>query len=99
MNCRDDLIFLSNVIQISSITANRIKHLFLSNECEKAHELLNVMSNFTLLLSIENNDIYYQNLKFFQSLIINLPYSELNELKQVINSTIAKIEAHKDFSL
>ncbi|MDE8035258.1 hypothetical protein OQ257_08780 [Actinobacillus equuli subsp. equuli] len=99
MNYSDDLLFLSNVTQMTSIIANRTKHLLFSNEIEKAHELLNVMSNFTLLLPMECNDTYHKNLSFFQSLIMDLPYSELNELKQTINSALAKIEAHKDFSL
>ncbi|QPB42874.1 hypothetical protein [Rodentibacter haemolyticus] len=99
MKCSNDLKFLFNIVQIASATANRIRYLLLSNEIEKAHELLNVMSNFTLLQPIRQDKTCHENLKLFQALIINLPYSELNELKQIITSAIAKIEAHKDFSL
>lgn len=90
--------FLSSLIQITSFIANRIRYLLSTNEIDKADALLDVMSNFTLLQSIALNDNKLQDLKFFQSLLNLLSYSELNELKHVINSTIAMMEIRKDSS-
>lgn len=91
----EDVNFLSKIIHISSIMANQIRYLLQENETQKANELLNVISNFKLLLAISLNELDYESLILFQSLVKDLPYSELNELKQVIDSVLATIEVHK----
>lgn len=91
----EDVNFLSKIIHISSIMANQIRYLLQENETQKANELLNVISNFKLLLAISLNELDYESLILFQSLVKDLPYSELNELKQVIDSALATIEVHK----
>lgn len=52
-----------------------------------------MLSHFTLIPTILDNQVSYQNLLDFQEKISIYPYSELDELKGSIKAILAKIES------
>lgn len=65
-----------------------------SQDAIKITEIINVMSNLTLVISAyTENGIDIESLELFRSMINDLNYPELNRLNHIVNKAIA---AHKD---
>lgn len=88
--------FLSDIILTTSMLAKSIERALAKNEQKKTQDLLNIMTNYTLIPTLIQTPSASERLVFFQKLLNDLPYSELDELKNIINLTLAKIKAHKD---
>ncbi|URL01437.1 hypothetical protein L4F91_07785 [Avibacterium sp. 20-126] len=93
-NFIDTNLLFDTILAVSELSLKLNFLLKNSQDAIKITEVINVMSNLTLIISAyTENGIDIESLELFRSMINDLNYPELNRLNHIVNKAIA---AHKD---